>query len=350
METLYTKSKVIKSLKEFFSPYLLLLNKSTSGKLFMVILAIIAIQGVNSIRYLYNWFMKTISKSSLNSYYYLFTYTELPLDIFMQITVRIALACIPEELWNQPIFLTIDDTLQEKYGTKFECYKKLFDHAQHNGTNYLNGHCFVGLTMSIPVWIKKEIKYLSIPLGYRLREEDENKLEIASSMVEIAMGELTKKSQVILLCDSWYPKGKVLETVKKHENLELSANVRVDSVIYDLPGENPKGKRGPKPKKGKKLDIHKDIKMKEVGDLFIGAKRAITNLFEDIVFVTVTAKDINNNDTYRVFISTLMPEEILLDINRCEKEILKKLSKEEMWLLPFYVYRFRWKIMPISAL
>lgn len=29
---------------------------------------------------------------------------------------------------------------------------KLFDHAAHNGSNYLNGHCFVSLMLCVPVW------------------------------------------------------------------------------------------------------------------------------------------------------------------------------------------------------
>jgi hypothetical protein len=333
-------------LKEYFTPYLELLNKATGKKVFMVLLAIIAMQGINSIRYLYQWFMGTMSKTGLNAYYYLFSYTELPLDLFMRVTIRIALSCIPEELRKQAILFTIDDTLQEKYGTKFESYQKYFDHSKRTGSNYLNGHCFVGMTISVAVWFNGAIRYLSIPVGYRLRGENENKLEIASKMIEIGMEEIGKKAQVILLCDSWYPKGEVLKTVAGHKNLEIIANVRVDSVIHDLPVENPKGKRGPKPKKGKRLDIHKDFKMKEIdGGLFAGARKALTNLFEEVVvYVTVTARDISKNDTYRVFISTLMPEEILMDIKKAEKDILKKISEEELWVLPFQVYRFRWNI------
>lgn len=346
MEILYTKGKVIKSLKEYFTPYLELLNKATRKKVFMVLLAIIALQGVNSIRYLYQWFMKTMSKTSLNAYYYLFSYTELPLDLFMRVTIRIALSCIPEELRNQAILLTIDDTLQEKYGTKFESYQKYFDHAEHTGSKYLNGHCFVAMTISVPVWFKGAIKYLSIPVGYRLRSENENKLEIASKMIEIGMEEIGEEVQVILLCDSWYPKGEVLKTVAGHKNLEMIANVRVDSAIYDLPGETPKGKRGAKPKKGKRLDIHKDFEMKEIdGGLLAGARKALTNLFKEaVVYVTVTTSDISKDKAYRLFMSTLLPEEILMDIKIAEKEILKKINEADLWILPFQVYRFRWNI------
>ena len=39
----------------------------------------------------------------------------------------------------------------EKYGEHFENREKLFDHARHNGSNYLYGHCFVSIMLSIPV-------------------------------------------------------------------------------------------------------------------------------------------------------------------------------------------------------
>jgi len=57
-------------------------------------------------------------------------------------TVRIALKLIPDSLQTQPVFLCVDDTMVSKFGTKFENVSKLFGHAAHNGSNYLNGHCF----------------------------------------------------------------------------------------------------------------------------------------------------------------------------------------------------------------
>ena len=36
------------------------------------------------------------------------------------------------------MFLSIDDTMVGKAGEKFELRSKLFDHAAHNGPNYLN--------------------------------------------------------------------------------------------------------------------------------------------------------------------------------------------------------------------
>lgn len=83
--------------------------------------------------------------------------------------------------------MIIDDTLQPKYGTHFDDYQLMFDHAAHNGSNYLKGHCFVGLVLSIPIWDQGKVRYLSIPIRYRLRSEKENKLEITVEMIDQAL-------------------------------------------------------------------------------------------------------------------------------------------------------------------
>ena len=67
----------------------------------------------------------------------------------MNTTVRIALKLIPDSLQTQPVFLCVDDTMVSKFGTKFENVSKLFDHAAHNGSNYLNGHCFVSVMLCV---------------------------------------------------------------------------------------------------------------------------------------------------------------------------------------------------------
>lgn len=51
----------------------------------------------------------------------------------------------------QPLFLSLDDIMVEKEGEKFELCSRRFDHAVHNGSNYLNGHCMVSILLSFPV-------------------------------------------------------------------------------------------------------------------------------------------------------------------------------------------------------
>ena len=309
MEKLYQTSMTIGRLFDYFTPYLTLLTKPSGRKLFLLLLAMIAVQYATSINHLFKWFLRMTDGTSLNAYYYLLKKTVVPLDKFAQITVGLALSLIPDELKYLPVFLIIDDTLQPKFGVHFECYKTLYDHARHNGSNYLKGHCFVAMAICVPVMAGSKMQYLHVPVGLRLRN-DESKLEMASELVELAMGEFPASAMAILLCDSWYPKGEVLKTVKKHENLELIANIRVDTCIYDFP---PKltGKRGRPAKKGRQLDIHVDFDFIRVGDYFVAVRTALTNLFGDLpVYITVTTPDVLNHKTYRVFISTVDPSRI----------------------------------------
>jgi len=298
-------------------------------------------QFVTSIRNIYRWFLSGIGKESLNSYYHILTYSKIPLGKFAKITISLALSLVKETEKKLPVLLLIDDTLQEKFGTKFECYKKLFDHARHNGSNYMNGHCFVALTICVPVAIGTELRYLNIPLRFRLRGENDNKLTMASEMIRDAMKELQNVETVILLCDSWYPKGDVLETVASCNNLELIANVRVDTAAFDLPPERT-GKRGRPAKTGKKLSIYTDFSFSQVGEFFIAAKTVLTNLFDSTVYMTVTTPNIDNHDAYRLFLSTVMPESLAV-LFANHHALLKRDSPQD-WLFPLYLYSFRWSI------
>ena len=97
-------------------------------------------------------------------------------------------------------------TMVAKAGTRFENVSKLFDHAAHNGSNYLNGHCFVSIMLCTPVWKNDRVSYLSLPPEYRMWQKKESKLELAASMIRQVMPEFQEKKQVIILCDSWYTK------------------------------------------------------------------------------------------------------------------------------------------------
>lgn len=125
-------------------------------------------ESAHSIRFLYQHFLAVITEKSLNTFYHACSYAKADYSRFMNVTAKMALHLIPEQLKSQPVFLCIDDTIISKFGTKFENVSKLFDHATHNGCNYLNGHCFVSLMLCVPVWNRDKISYLAVPLGYRM--------------------------------------------------------------------------------------------------------------------------------------------------------------------------------------
>ena len=193
----------------------------TADTLFLLILSILTLEAAHSIWFLYQHFLSGITEKSLNVFYYACSYAKVDYSRFMNTTVRIALKLAPDSKQTQPVFLCVDDTMVSKFGTKFENVSKLFDHAAHNGSNYLNGHCFVSVMLCIPVWNRDKVSYLSVPLGYRMWQKKESKLELAASMIRQVMPEFHSKDHVVILCDSWYTKQNLVSIVDEYPNLDL---------------------------------------------------------------------------------------------------------------------------------
>lgn len=181
-----------------------------------------------------------------------------------------------------------------KFGMKFENVSKLFDHAAHNGSSYLNGHCFVSIMLCVPVKNHDHALYLSVPLGYRMWQKKESKLKLAASMVRQVMPEFAAKKQVVILCDSWYMKQDLISVTEEYPDLDLIGNVRYDSVMYDLPPK-PTGRRGRPAKRGRRLSTETDFTLsdKKVGGYYTGVRHVLTNLFgtrEITAYVTAPEK------------------------------------------------------------
>ena len=160
-----------------------------------------------SIRFAHKHVISRLSDTSLNAFYYTLKTEAYDHSAWNDVTVSKAVRAVPAPLEEQPLFLSIDDTMIEKSGKHFELCSKLYDHAAHNGSNYLNGHCMVSLLLSFPVYQNGKILYLSVPVGYRLWDKEKSKLALAAELTAQAMKAIGPKRQVILLCDSWYPKG-----------------------------------------------------------------------------------------------------------------------------------------------
>ena len=233
--------------------------------------------------------LSKLSDTSLNAYYYALKTDRLDHQSWRDVTLSKALKVVPKQLAVQPLFLSIDDTMVEKEGEKFELRSKLFDHAAHNGSNYLNGHCMVSILLSFPVLADGSIRYISVPLGYRLWDKKQTKLEIAAEMVRHAVDSIGSDRQVFLLCDSWYPKGCVAGLVDEYENLDIICNARIDTVMYDLPPERT-GKRGRPKKFGERLSPEDFVlDSPKTGDWKIGVRPVLTRLWSGrVVYAVVT--------------------------------------------------------------
>lgn len=302
-------------------------------------------ESAHSIRFLYRHFLSGITEKSLNAFYYACSYARVDYSRFMNVTASMALKLVPEHLRSQPVFFCIDDTMVSKFGEKFENISKLFDHAAHNGSNYLNGHCFVSLMLCVPVWRDNRIVYLSVPLGYRMWQKEESKLELAASMVRQVMPAFASQKNVIILCDSWYAKKNLVCVVDEYPNLDLICNARYDSVIYDLvPRRN--GKRGRPAKHGERLSPDKDFSFSDdkIGDYYIGVRRVLTNIFgcrEVLAYVTSAEKE---STSKRLFFSTIFPEQMQVFCAWQEKAPLNQTGSDRMKYIPLFCYSFRWNI------
>lgn len=305
----------------------------------------LAMESADSIRSLYRHFLSSITKKSLNAFYYACSYAKADYSKFAHITALMALKLIPGSLESQPVFLCIDDTMVSKFGTRFENVSKMFDHAAHNGSNYLNGHCFVSLMLCVPVWNGNKVNYLSVLLEYRMWQKKESKLVLAASMTANIMPALSGKRNVILLCDSWYAKKDLLHLADDYAALDIICNARSDSAIYDFPPERT-GKRGRPAKHGKKLSIYEDFNLssEKVGDYFTGFRRVLTNIFGDrtvLAYVTAAAREGNSR---RLFFSTVSPEQLQIFCAWQQKAPLNQTGSEWMQYIPLFLYSFRWPI------
>lgn len=297
------QTSLIQTIKIYLNEYRKIFKKRSFAIFIILIKAILAVQELRSIKFLYDIFIKKYCTKVLNSFYYFLSYTKFSVEGLMISTVKIALTIIPESIKSSiNIFLTVDDTLQPKFGNKFDCYGKLFDHTQHNGTSYLNGHCFVLLVINIPILFNDKIKYISLPVGYKLYDKTKSKLEIAGNLIANVMP-LLIEYQVIVLCDSWYTKKPLLKILKNFNNINVIGAVRSDTCLYDL-RPKPTGKRGRPRKKGEKLNI-KNFNYEKVDNYYIATKKVITNLFDEPVFVTVTTTDIDKFSSVRLYILAL---------------------------------------------
>ena len=345
MNSLYNKNNLIGRLFQYFFIYFETFSAPTAETLFLLVLSILAMESAHSIRFLYRHFLSGITEKSLTAFYYACSYAKVDYSRFMNVTASMALKLIPESLRSQPVFFCIDDTMVSKFGKKFEDVSKLFDHAAHNGSNYLNGHCFVSLMLCVPVWNGSKIVYLSIPLGYRMWQKEESKLKLAASMVRQVMPVFSFQKNVIILCDSWYAKKDLVSIVDEYPNLDVICNARYDSVIYDL-APQPTGKRGRPAKHGKRLSPETDFSLSDekIGDYYIGVRRVLTNIFgcrEVLAYVTSSEKE---SSSRRLFFSTIFPEQMQIFCAWQEKAPLNQTGSDRMQYIPLFCYSFRWNI------
>lgn len=338
------KNSVLDRLKSYFDEYFSDATKPTARNLFLIIVSILALDIFRSVRFAHRHVLAKLSDTSLNAYYYALKTDRLDHESWRNVTLSKALKAVPVHLAAQPLFLSIDDTMVEKEGDKFELRSRLFDHAAHNGSNYPDGHCMVSILLSFPVLADGSIRYLSVPLGYQLWDKKQTKLEIAAEMVRHAVDAIGPDRQVFLLCDSWYPKGCVAGLVDEYNNLDIICNARIDTVMYGFPPGRT-GKRGRPGKYGERLSPEDfELESPKTGDWKVGVRPVLTRLWGERVVYAIVTLPKSGNGSRRLFFSTKDPESIILDYSKCEDDTIRGYGEDNKKFLPPACYSPRWNI------
>jgi len=342
MKALYTQTSIISKLKKAFFEIFSEEGKHTKEQLFDLLTSILCLNGFQSVKYCFEHFIENMSENKLKSYYFTLNESKIDLSKWMKNLVKMALSVIPEKLFDNLIILSIDDTMVEKYGEHFENRELLFDHAGHNGSNYLNGHCFVSIMLSIPIYDKGTVRYISFPVGYRMWTKDKTKLAMTADLVTEVMGIIGSERNVCLLCDSWYPKAEITELPQKYENLTIICNVRHDTALYDLPPEK-NGKKGRPKVRGDKLTLEDfDFSSIDGTEYSVGSRPVITRLFGNRAVHAIVTK--TKSGSTRLFICTKSPEQLNFDFNSTELGRISLFAKTDLQFLPLTIYSLRWNI------
>lgn len=347
VKPLYERVGILAKVRAFFIPYFTEFTKPTADKLIWLLVAMLVVGQARSIRSLHTEFLKDLDIASLQALYYAVSDGARPAKLgFMHITAKLALGIRPDELKECPCFLLVDDTLVPKFGRKFAHVGVLFDHADHDGKPYKNGHCFVCIALCVPIGVDEDgvsLKYLSLPLVLRLWVKGgTSKLEIAHDLLIDLRDSIAGLASFIVECDAWYPKSTFVRILNEWPGLDMIAAVRSDTAMYDRPPKREgKPKRGRPRKYGDKLTVH-DFILTSCGlkDYVAGSREVITKLFPGrTVTAFVTAAN-SGKGSRRLYLSTLSAAALL----ERYPALAGHFSKEAAGFEPLHLYGIRWSI------
>ena len=343
----FFKNPILDKLFNFVSAIFVTEKHQVAFTFIMFIMGIFTLNKCGSIRFTYKFFLAFLGFKLSNVYYY-FKGVKFDLDACQLALIHACVQLVPTDC-GLPIVLIIDDTLVEKFGDHFEACSTLHDHAYHNGTCYLHGHCFVCLTMQLPISNNGSYQYVKVPVAYKLwtPKEDDNlvyrtKYQIAADMLENAYKAIGTQFKICVTCDAWYPKKEIIEFINKYDNVEAIVNVRIDTALFDLPPEKT-GKRGRPQVRGRKLSID-DFEFHSVPDTDykVAYRHVITNLFGNKrVLAIVTEKKSENSR--RLFICT-NEDACRIDPNIISDKNAKAIANVSKELNCYASFSLRWGI------
>lgn len=168
--------------------------------------------------------------------------------------------CLAED---EGLVLVIDDTLERRQGRKIK-YKGWFRDPLRSTVNKVSTSLgirwlCVGVLVSVP-WSSRPwalpfilMPTLSPKTSQKLGKKHRTLLDWTEYLV-VKIRRWQPDRQIVLVGDGAFAAMPLLQRCqRKHIRIILVARMRLDAVLHQFPGPQPKGKRGPKPKKGARL-------------------------------------------------------------------------------------------------
>jgi hypothetical protein len=183
----------------------------------------------------------------------------------MAMSVLLDIAESPACVGQDRIRLSLDDTPSQRYGPRVEG-AGLHHNPTPGPTNqpFIYGHSFVTLawmakhpqwgTISLPVRAELYVREKDLPkIPEGRRPTFRTKLAQAAEMI-IWAGELLQfeGKPIWIAVDGGYAKREVIQAAQT-KGIKLVGRLRKDAALRSLPGPQPEGKRGRKPKYGKEV-------------------------------------------------------------------------------------------------
>jgi hypothetical protein len=170
-----------------------------------------------------------------------------------QILLGLILALIPRD-W--PIALAADDTIERRHGRRIRakgCYRDAVRSSRKHvvkcfGLRWIALMILVPVPFSARVWALPVLTALSWPEGAGRRRSHKTSIAWARQMV-LQVRRWMPERELILVVDGGFAAVELAHACRRHR-VTLICRLRLDAALYDPPGPQPPGKRGPKPKKG----------------------------------------------------------------------------------------------------
>jgi hypothetical protein len=159
-----------------------------------------------------------------------------------------------------PLILAIDDTLERRRGRKIK-YKGWFRDPIRSTVKHVSkslGIRWLCLAVLVPVpWSQRlwALPFMTVPaLGPKTSTKLRKRHRTLVGWAMIMIGKVRRwqpDREIVLVGDGSYAAVVLIQRCQRlKQPVKLVSRLRLDACLHDFPGPRPKGKRGPKPKKG----------------------------------------------------------------------------------------------------